>query len=88
MHNVSSTIVRTRSMQLCFAPRGTTLILKDVLGGHEVRHRLAEMGMVSGTELELLQASGSGPVMVRIGGSKIGIGRGMAQRIEVSVKEE
>ena len=59
-------------MQLCFAPRGTTLILKDVLGGHEVRHRLAEMGMVSGTELELLQASGSGPVMVRIGGSKIG----------------
>lgn len=74
-------------MQLCFAPSGRTLVLKEVLGGREVRHRLAEMGIMVGTELELLQAAGSGPVMVRLGSSKIGIGRGMAQRIEVSVKE-
>jgi len=64
-------------MQLCFAPSGRTLVLKEVLGGHEVRHRLAEMGIMVGTELELLQAAGSGPVMVRLGSSKIGIGRGM-----------
>lgn len=73
-------------MRLVFAPENTPLLLKDISGGGNIRRRLAELGLVEGAELELVQGSGSGPVMVRIGGSKIGIGRGMAHQIEVDLK--
>lgn len=70
-------------MRLVFAPENKTLILKEITGGGNIRRRLSELGLVEGAELELLQSSGSGPVMVRLNGSKIGIGRGMAHQIEV-----
>lgn len=70
-------------MLLAFAPQGTQLRITSIEGGVELRHRLKELGLVDSARFELLQADGNGPVMIRLGGSKIAIGRGMAHKIEV-----
>ncbi len=73
-------------MPLPFAPEQQILIVESIDGGQDIKRRLSEMGMYIGAEVELVQSSGAGPVMIRLGGSKIAIGRGMAQKINVTVK--
>jgi len=56
----------------------------DVRGGPGMVRRLAEMGLVPGARLSVVVgAGGPGPVMVRLGGGKLGLGRGMARRVLV-----
>ncbi len=52
-------------------------------GGRQLRSRLAALGLLPGTPLEVIQNSGHGPFIVGVRGSRIVIGRGMASRIEV-----
>jgi len=73
-------------MLLNFAPVNTPLVLKSIKGGKDIRKRLTELGLIDGCEFEVVQSSGSGPVMIRIHGSKIAIGKGMAHRIDIDVK--
>lgn len=70
-------------MLLNQAPVGKTLTLKSVLGGKEIRRRLTELGLTTGIRFEIVQFTGAGPVLLRVAGSKIAIGRGMASHIEV-----
>jgi Fe2+ transport system protein FeoA len=62
---------------------GRRAILKKITGGRQLRGRLAALGLLPGTELEVVQNSGHGPFVVSVRGSRIVIGRGMAARIEV-----
>jgi Fe2+ transport system protein FeoA len=62
---------------------GRSAILKKITGGRQLRGRLAALGLLPGTELEVVQNSGHGPFVVSVRGSRIVIGRGMAARIEV-----
>jgi Fe2+ transport system protein FeoA len=62
---------------------GRSAILKKITGGRQLRGRLAALGLLPGTELEVVQNSGHGPFVVSVRGSRIVIGRGMASRIEV-----
>jgi len=56
----------------------------DVRGGPRMVRRLAEMGLVPGARLSVVGGwGGRGPVMVRLGGGKLGLGRGMARRVLV-----
>ncbi len=68
--------------------------LSDVLSGHLVRlvsvdagrnlqGRLAAMGLVPGTEVEVVRNSRHGPFLLTINGSRIMLGRGMAHKIQV-----
>lgn len=53
-------------------------------GGHGVTRRLAELGLVPGSRVDVVgDAGGRGPVLVKTNGTKIGIGRGMARRVVV-----
>ncbi|MCP4571774.1 MAG: ferrous iron transport protein A [bacterium] len=70
-------------MPLTMVSEGTKAILKSIDGGHQMRGRLAALGLLPGTELEVIQNSGHGPFVVSVRGSRIVIGRGMAQRMEV-----
>ena len=70
-------------MPLSMISEGKRAILKKIGGGRQLRGRLAALGLLPGTELEVVQNSGHGPFVVAVKGSRIVIGRGMASRIEV-----
>jgi len=55
-----------------------------VCGGGGITRRLVELGLAPGVRVKLLSDAGSaGPVIVRVGEGRIGIGRGMARRVLV-----
>lgn len=70
-------------MPLTMVTEGARAVLRSVEGGRELRGRLAALGLLPGTELEVIQNSGHGPFVVAVKGSRIVIGRGMASRIAV-----
>ena len=70
-------------MPLSTINEGKSAVLRSIEGGRQMRGRLAALGLLPGTELEVIQNSGRGPFVVSVRGSRIVIGRGMASRIEV-----
>jgi len=56
-------------------------IVKEVRGGRGFIQRLAAMGILSGTEISVVQSGG--PVIVNVKNSRLVFGRGMAHRIIV-----
>ena len=70
-------------MPLTMVNEGNTAILRSIDGGRQLRGRLAALGLLPGSELEVIQNSGHGPFVVAVKGSRIVIGRGMAARISV-----
>ena len=66
---------------------GQSGIIVNIDGGKKSTKRLADMGLVPGTEVQLVTSTlFSGPLQVKIYGSKLVIGRGLASRIIVDVK--
>lgn len=55
----------------------------DILGGRGLRRKLYEMGLVPYSTVELLVSHLPGPLLIRINGSRIAIGRGVAAKILV-----
>jgi len=70
-------------MPLTMVNEGATAVLRDIEGGRQLKGRLAALGLLPGTELEVIQNSGHGPFVVSVRGSRIVIGRGMAAKISV-----
>ncbi len=63
---------------------GETGTIAKVCGGDGIVRRLLEMGFAPGAPVRLVSDTGSaGPVIVRVGETRIGIGRGMARRVMV-----
>ena len=56
-------------------------------GGWRFGKRLEDMGLTPGTEVTVVKSAPfSGPLEIRVRGSRLAIGRGMAERIFVEVK--
>ena len=70
-------------MPLTMVREGMKAVLLSIDGGRQLRSRLAALGLLPGTELEVIQNSGQGPFVIGVKGSRIVIGRGMAARIAV-----
>jgi len=63
-------------------PAGSRARVVDIRGGYGFRRRLFEMGLTPNTVVEVL-ANSWGPILVRVRGTVIAIGRGMAHKILV-----
>lgn len=71
-------------MPLSMLTPGQRARVTDVRGGHGLRRRLASMGIVNVAEVAMVGGGGSGgPVIISIGESRFGIGRGMAHHVIV-----
>jgi len=70
-------------MPLTMIREGSKAVLRSVEGGRQLCSRLAALGLLPGVELEVIQNSGHGPFVIAVKGSRIVIGRGMAERIAV-----
>ena len=73
----------TAVLPLTMAAAGQPLRLVEIRAGHELTHRLAELGLTRGVELKVVQDAG-GPLLVSVRGSRIAIGRGMAHKLMVA----
>ncbi len=70
-------------MPLTMVETGSKAILRTITGGRQLRGRLAALGLLPGTEVQVVQNTGQGPFIVSVRGSRIVLGRGMAARMEV-----
>ncbi len=70
-------------MSLVFAKPGSKVRLLTVMAGRGLKARLAALGLIPGVQIEVLSSGSCGPCVVAINRSRIVLGRGMAQKIEV-----
>lgn len=69
------------------ARSGVTMQLVKIQGGKQIIRRLVELGLTPGVNLRKLQDTG-GPVILAIRDSRIALGRGMAEKLFVTDKED
>jgi Fe2+ transport system protein FeoA len=63
---------------------GETVKLVDIDAGENLRSRLAAMGMVRDVKITVIQNGHPGPFVVSVKGTRVAIGRGMAEKVLVS----
>ena len=63
---------------------GRRVRLLALNAGRGLQGRLVAMGLVSGVEIKVLRNSMHGPILIEVKGSRIMLGRGMAQKILVA----
>lgn len=71
-------------MPLAIVQVGRRVRFVAVDAGRGLQSRLSSMGLVPGVEIEVLRNSLQGPFLIAVKGSRIMIGRGMAQKIMVA----
>jgi len=74
----------TQARPLSLIKPGEVVRLLSVVGGGNLRTRLAAMGLVPGTMLEVVRNNSHGPVIVSVKGSRLMLGRGMSHKIMVA----
>lgn len=62
---------------------GDLVTVKNIDSGCEMYHRILELGILPGTKLKILQNTQNGPIIFEKNGSRMLLGRGMAQKIQV-----
>jgi Fe2+ transport system protein FeoA len=77
----------SHTQPLALITPGKRVRLVQINAGHTLTHRLAELGLTPGVELEILQNEG-GPLLINVRDSRLALGRGMAHRVLVKQIEE
>ncbi len=62
--------------------RGETVRLVQIEAGRRLTHRLAELGLTPGVTLHVVHKNG-GPMLVAVRGTRLALGRGVAEKIQV-----
>lgn len=76
---------RLPMVSLEFAKPGEKVLIKEMIGGRRAQLRLIEMGFRRGDVLEIIKNDGEGRLIVGHGSTRLAVGRGMAQKIMVSL---
>ncbi|NHJ47046.1 MAG: ferrous iron transport protein A [Asgard group archaeon] len=63
---------------------GEKKIIVKITGGRNACKRLNELGLIPGTEIEMVNKINDGPVMIKVKGSKLALGRGLATKVIVA----
>ncbi|SOB93717.1 FeoA family protein [Rhodobacter maris] len=72
-----------QALPLALAPLGVSLEVRRLAGGQAFTQRMLAMGLGPGRVVQLIQREGS-HVVLAIGETRFGIGRGVAQKILVT----
>jgi len=70
-------------MPLVMASPGKLLTVIGINAGWGLQRRLADMGLTPGTQIRVMNGQHAGPVLIDLRGSRLGLGRGVAQKIMV-----
>ena len=80
--------IRHPLLPLAMAKPGENVVIKEMTGGRTVKNRLASMGLRSGDSLEIINNNGQGRLIVGHGSTRLALGRGVAQKIMVSLAKQ
>ena len=72
-------------MPLAMAKAGEKLLIKEIAGGRDARARLASMGLRPGDPVEVISNDGEGRLIVGRGSTRLALGRGIAQKVLVTL---
>jgi Fe2+ transport system protein FeoA len=64
--------------------QGESVIIASLHEGNELNRRLASLGFTPGVDVEIMQNYGRGPMIIKVRGSKVALGRGEAEKIKVN----
>jgi ferrous iron transport protein A len=70
-------------MPLSVVAAGRSVVLRRVNAGRGLTSRLAAMGFFPGLEVHVHRNDRNGPVVLGVAGSRVMLGRGMAEKIYV-----
>ena len=76
---------RSILLPLSLAKEGEQVIIKEMAGPGNARARLSSMGLRPGDILEIINNNGMGRLIVGHGATRLAMGRGVAQKIMVSL---
>ncbi len=65
------------------AKAGKTMEIVDLIGGDRATRRLLEMGLYAGAGIEVISGRGFGPIVLKLAGTRLALGRGLAKKILV-----
>jgi Fur family ferric uptake transcriptional regulator len=75
-------------MPLAMAKPGERVVIKEMAGGVSARTRLTDMGLRTGDHIEIINNNGMGRLILGHDCMRLAIGRGIAQKIMVSLDDE
>lgn len=75
-------------MPLSLAKTGERVIIREMAGGKSALLRLSSMGLRPGDQIEIINNTGQGRVILGHDFTRLAIGRGFAQKIMVSVADK
>ncbi|MBW2545184.1 MAG: ferrous iron transport protein A [Deltaproteobacteria bacterium] len=75
--------MKTHSTPLTAVPAGKKVRIVSLAGGRGMCARLTSMGLVPGSEIEIVKSGDPGPFIVTAGNCRLAIGTGMAAKIMV-----
>lgn len=73
----------SQAMPLAIARPGETVTVIGVRAGRGLLRRLADMGLTPGIQIRVINSQMPGPVLIDLRGSRVALGRGVAQKVMV-----
>lgn len=70
-------------LPLSLLPEGRQATIREIQSGPGLRQRLAELGLVRGLTVRIIQNDHWGPLIITLGSSRLALGRGMAHKIMI-----
>ena len=74
------------SVSLVTVKPGSTVTLTVIKAGKGLNRRLADMGLVPGATLRVINNQKSGPILVEVKGYRLALGHGVAQQVMVEME--
>ena len=72
-----------KSISLATVSPGKEVRVVSVIAGRGLAQRLADMGLLPGTVLKVVNRHGAGPTLVEFRGARLALGYGVSQKIMV-----
>lgn len=75
--------VDKKEVTLTTITRDKEVIVVEIRGGYGVRKKLADIGLVPGTKVKVVNRGMMGPIILALRNYRLAIGRGIAEKIIV-----
>ena len=75
------------TMKLANLQPGKKAKVTKIDGGIGAKNKLQAMGIFAGVKVVVIQSLHKGPVIIESGNTRIAIGRGLAEKVEVEANE-
>jgi len=74
-------------MPLAMVGPGEVVQVVDVRAGRGLGRRMADMGLLPGTEVRVISSQGPGPLVLEVKGTRLALGHGIAQKVMVAERK-